>query len=157
MKQATETGRFSLDRKLFVEDLAASSRDEALAALVDVLFRQRRIHHREAVLNTLRERERLGSTAIAPGIAIPHCRSAMTDQLTVVAARHRTGLDFGAPDGQPVRLIFVIVGPSGNQGEPYLSVVARIARALRDPPTRAALLAAFGFDEFNRIWEKGSP
>jgi mannitol/fructose-specific phosphotransferase system IIA component (Ntr-type) len=157
VKPATESGRFALDRKLFVEDLRAGSRDEALAALVDVLLRQRRIHHREAVLHTLRERERLGSTAIVPGVAIPHCRSAMADQLTVLAARHRRGLDFGGADGRPVHLIFVIVGPSGNQGEPYLSVVARIARAVRDPATRAALLAADGFDEFQRIWEKTSP
>jgi mannitol/fructose-specific phosphotransferase system IIA component (Ntr-type) len=157
VKHATESGRFTPDRKLFVEDLEAGSRDEALAALVEVLFRQRRIHHREAVLHTLRERERLGSTAIAPGVAIPHCRSGMADQLTVLAARHRRGFDFGAPDGQPVQLIFLIVGPSGDRGEPYLAVVARIARAVRDPETRAALLAADGFNEFQRIWEKSSP
>lgn len=153
MTDAATSGRMPLDRRLFVADLAVPGRDEALAALVDVLFRQGRIHDRAAVLNTLRERERLGSTAVGAGVAIPHCRSMMADRLTLLCARLAQGIDFGAADGQPVRLLFLVVAPFGSRDNLYLELVGQIARALRDPQTRAALLAADDFDHFRKALE----
>lgn len=84
------------------------------------------------ILDVLMQRERLGSTAIGNGIAIPHGKLPKLERLFGVFARLDRPIDFEALDGQAVDLIFLLLAPE-NAGADHLKALARIARLLRDP------------------------
>jgi PTS system nitrogen regulatory IIA component len=84
------------------------------------------------ILEVLLQRERLGSTGIGSGIAIPHGKLAKLDHLYGVFARLERPVDFEALDGQPVDLMFLLLAPEAA-GADHLKALARIARLLRDP------------------------
>lgn len=124
-------------------DLAASRQDEVLAELVDQI---REIADnptaRETLLRALHEREQLHSTGIGDGIALPHARNALVglvDHSLLVFGRHKEGINYGAIDGIPARLFFLLVAPTVTE---HLAILARLSRILRVPKVRKALLAA---------------
>ena len=83
------------------------------------------------VFETLLQRERLGSTAVGNGIAIPHGKLPKLEKLFGLFARLDRGIDFEALDGQPVDLIFLLLAPE-TAGADHLKALARVARLLRD-------------------------
>lgn len=85
-----------------------------------------------AVLEVLMQREKLGSTAVGNGIAIPHGKLPKLEKLFGLFARLNRPIDFDALDSQPVDLIFLLLAPEGA-GADHLKALARIARLLRDP------------------------
>ena len=85
-----------------------------------------------AVLEVLMQREKLGSTAVGSGIAIPHGKLPKLERLFGLFARLNRSIDFDALDSQPVDLIFLLLAPEGA-GADHLKALARIARLLRDP------------------------
>jgi PTS system nitrogen regulatory IIA component len=95
----------------------------------------------EAALEVLRERERLGTTALEGGVAIPHGRVAGLSGPIAVLARSATGVEWGAPDGVPSRLIFVLLTPAEQSGS-HLKLLAEVSRVLRNSNCRERLTAA---------------
>ncbi len=91
------------------------------------------VNERE-IFETLMQRERLGSTAIGKGIAIPHCKLPGLSRLYGLFARLDRPLDFQSPDGRPVDLVFLLLAPEGA-GADHLQALARVARLLRDEET----------------------
>jgi nitrogen PTS system EIIA component len=85
-----------------------------------------------AILDVLVQREKLGSTAVGNGIAIPHGKLAKIERLFGLFARLARPIDFEALDGQPVDLIFLLLAPE-SAGADHLKALARVARLLRDP------------------------
>jgi PTS system nitrogen regulatory IIA component len=83
------------------------------------------------IFDVLMQREKLGSTAVGNGIAIPHGKLAKIDRIFGAFARLERPIDFEALDGQPVDLIFVLLAPE-TAGADHLKALARIARMLRD-------------------------
>jgi nitrogen PTS system EIIA component len=92
------------------------------------------------VFDAVLQRERLGSTGIGAGIAIPHCKLPKVTKLHGVFARLEKAIDFDALDGEPVDLIFLLVAPEAA-GADHLKALARMARLLRDPAITAKLRA----------------
>jgi nitrogen PTS system EIIA component len=92
------------------------------------------------VFDAVLQRERLGSTGIGAGIAIPHCKLPKVTKLHGVFARLEKPIDFDALDGEPVDLIFLLVAPEAA-GADHLKALARMARLLRDPAITAKLRA----------------
>lgn len=88
------------------------------------------------------ERERLYSTALGQSVAMPHVRWAGLKKFTVVLARTSAGIDFSAPDGEPVRLFLLIAGPAEDKDR-YLKLMGRAAKFLRAEAAR--LIAAPDF------------
>jgi nitrogen PTS system EIIA component len=84
------------------------------------------------IFETLLQREKLGSTGIGHGIAIPHGKLPKLDRLFGLFARLERAIDFESLDGQPVDLIFLLLAPEGA-GADHLKALARVARLLRDP------------------------
>jgi PTS system nitrogen regulatory IIA component len=84
------------------------------------------------VFDTILQRERLGSTGVGNGIAIPHGKLAGVKRITGVFARLETPVDFEALDDQPVDLVFLLLAPEGA-GADHLKALSRIARVLRNP------------------------
>jgi PTS system nitrogen regulatory IIA component len=94
-----------------------------------------------ALVKVLIERERLASTAIGEGVAIPHAKFDAVGQLTACVARARTGVDFESIDGRPTFLFFVLVAPQTSTGA-HLKALARISRLFKDPGFRTRLMEA---------------
>jgi len=84
------------------------------------------------IYEALLQRERLGSTGIGHGIAIPHGKLPKLDRLIGIFARLEKPVDFDALDGQQVDLVFLLLAPEGA-GADHLKALSRVARALRDP------------------------
>ena len=122
--------------------LTANSREAVLAELVGQIAEiAANPEARRTLLQALEERERLHSTGIGDGIALPHARNALVglvDHPILVFGRHAEGISFGAIDGAPAQLFFLLVAPTVTQ---HLAMLARISRLLRDPKLRKALLA----------------
>ncbi len=83
------------------------------------------------IFDTILQRERLGSTGVGNGIAIPHGKLSAVKRITGVFARLETPVDFEALDDQPVDLVFLLLAPEGA-GADHLKALSRIARVLRD-------------------------
>ena len=111
--------------------LRGTQREEILQALVDKVPEiAGQPTARQTLLRALQEREQLCSTGIGDGIALPHARNALVglvDHPVIVMGRHDTGIPFGAIDGAPARLFFLLVAPTVSQ---HLQVLARLSRLL---------------------------
>jgi PTS system nitrogen regulatory IIA component len=91
-----------------------------------------------AIFDVLMQREKLGSTAVGTGIAIPHGKLPTLDKLFGLFARLGRPIDFEALDGAPVDLMFLLLAPEGA-GADHLKALARVARLLRHPDIASKL------------------
>lgn len=114
-----------------VPALKANSKKQALQTLAEKAATLTGREERE-IFETLIEREKLGSTGVGGGIAIPHGKLAGLDEIFGMFARLARPIDFDAPDEQPVDLIFLLLAPAGA-GADHLKALARIARLFREP------------------------
>ena len=113
--------------------LKANSKKQVLQELAAKAAELTGLPERE-VFDTLLQRERLGSTGVGAGIAIPHGKLPKLEKLVGLFARLDRPIDFEALDGQPVDLIFLLLAPEGA-GADHLKALARVARMLREPET----------------------
>ena len=119
-----------LCHKCVIADLEARTKDEVLSKLADAAKGMVPSMDTAAILNTLKEREQLGSTGIGNGVAIPHGKIAGLDRLVVVVARSVSGVPFESIDNNPVHTIFLLLAPD-HSATLYLKVLARISRLLK--------------------------
>jgi PTS system nitrogen regulatory IIA component len=120
--------------------LKASSKKQALQELAAQASRLVGRDGRE-IFDTLLQRERLGSTGIGDGIAIPHGKLPKFSGLFGLFARLERPIDFEALDGQPVDMLFLLLAPEGA-GADHLKALARVARVLREPGIHERIRAA---------------
>ena len=121
-------------------DQHVQSKKAALKIASDLIAARSRIGAR-SLLQGLLTRERLGSTGLGEGVAIPHCRSTDCDEPTASLIRTTHPIDFNAPDDQAVDLLFVLAVPTHEQ-RAHLEILGALARAFDDPGNLAALRAA---------------
>ena len=133
-------------------DLRAVDKDAALGELVRLLGVDARAE--ETLLRVLLRRESLGSTGMGRGIAIPHCRSLVANRLRIAYGQSRTGIEFQAIDGKPVRHLFLIVAPPLEISNQYLPVLGRIAQFAKEPDVPERLAALTRPDDFFRLLEE---
>jgi mannitol/fructose-specific phosphotransferase system IIA component (Ntr-type) len=124
-------------------DLRGTDKPSVLRELVGLVPELRdESEQREAFLQALLERERLHTTGIGEGIALPHARNPMGGLLKrplLVFGRHSQGVEYGALDNRPVQLLFLLASPLLTD---HLAMLARLSRVLRDAKLRSGLLAA---------------
>lgn len=130
-----------LNPQAIVADLQAKDKNKALAELTDALIACEPSLSREAVIAVLQEREKLGSTGIGDGVAIPHGKLAGIPDLKLVFGRSLNGVDFESMDGQPAYLFFLLVAPEESVGV-HLKTLARISKLLKDSIVRKKLMDA---------------
>ncbi len=119
-------------------DLDSSSKQAALQELARSLAVAEPRLDAARLLEVLLERERLQSTGIGDGVAIPHGKLPGLEDLVASFARSRVGVDFDSIDGQKTHLFFLLVVPE-NAGGKHLKALARISRFFRDASFRKAL------------------
>ena len=121
--------------------VTAPTKDAALRAIASLLTMPENEVNAEAVHEVLLERERLASTGVGSGVAIPHGRCDDFDELRAAVAVCPGGVDFEAVDGLPVQILVGIIGPR-SMPQKHLAALAGVSRVLRDDARRAALIAA---------------
>jgi PTS system nitrogen regulatory IIA component len=108
----------------------------------------------EQVAAALLEREKVGTTAVGDGLAFPHAKlPGLREARAAVLLLPEPGVDLGAPDGRPVRLVLALVVPPDSVGE-HLKILAAFSRRLRDPAVRAGVLEADSSAEIVRRMEE---
>jgi mannitol/fructose-specific phosphotransferase system IIA component (Ntr-type) len=114
--------------------LHSQQREALFAELIDrIPGISRRPEAKRSLLAAVREREAMHTTALGDGVAIPHARNAIdgvTDHAVVVFGRHDQGIAYGASDGRPVQLFFLLIAPTIAE---HLQILARLSRLLREP------------------------
>jgi PTS system nitrogen regulatory IIA component len=129
--------------------LGGDSKDEILRELVELAARSESRDVADAMLAAVREREQEISTATG-GVALPHGRTPVIDHLVMAAGVTPRLVDFGALDGRPVGLFFLLVGPE-SAASIHVRALSRISRLLRQARLRDALSAAPDEGAFVRI------
>ena len=128
-----------LQQDAVIPALKVNSKKQLLQELAAKASRITGVPERE-VFDVILQRERLGSTGVGHGIAIPHGKLSSISAITGVFARLETPVDFEALDDQPVDLVFLLLAPEGA-GADHLKALSRIARVLRDQDLVAKLRA----------------
>jgi mannitol/fructose-specific phosphotransferase system IIA component (Ntr-type) len=127
--------------------LESRTKDDILLELVSVIANGGGEPQRLELLRAVREREAVLSTGIGNGVAIPHGKSSVVPELRMAAGTVKEPVEFDALDGQPVRLLFLLVGPESAAG-PHIKALSRIARLIRNDDVRKSLLAARNATDF---------
>jgi len=120
--------------------LEATTKDEALVELVQSVAASPAVADADALLQAVRDRERLLSTGIGLGIAIPHARIDSVTDFVVSVGRRAEGIEFGSIDARPVRVVVLIVGPKDAQ-KPYLELLAQLSKRLKLEDVRERVMA----------------
>lgn len=131
-------------------ELAATQKVDAIKELITLLDKAGYVSDSEAFLKSVLEREKVGSTGIGKGIAIPHSRTATVREVVVAVGRSSEGIEFEALDNKPVHLIFLIAAPIESGGL-YLKALARLSRLLRYQEFRNELMEAKTVEEVIKI------
>jgi fructose-specific phosphotransferase system IIA component len=122
-------------------DLQGDSKEAIIAEMIDFLVARGRIKDRDAALKAVLEREHKMSTGMQHGIAIPHGKTDTVDRLVTALALKKSGVDFGAMDGQPSRIFVMTVSPVSRTG-PHIQFLSEISQVLNEPDKREAVLKA---------------
>jgi len=129
-----------IPEKCVLEDLKASNKWQVLKAISLFIAEETGVKP-EKIEAALVEREKMGSTAVGKGIALPHAYLPLLPRIYIALARLLKGVDFEAPDGQPVKLVFVVLAPE-REASAYLRCLSNLARMVREESFREALLSA---------------
>ena len=129
--------------------LDISSKDDAINALIGLHAAAGNLKDKDAYKAAILAREEQGSTAIGDGIAVPHAKTSAVKAPALAAITVKNGVDYGAPDGKPSDLLFMIAAT--EDGDVHLEILSRLMVMLMDPDFTAKLRAAKSVDEFLQI------
>lgn len=127
-----------LAKDSIVPELKGRTKNQVLEELIEAVQQNKPNIDRDSLMKVLLERERLGSTGIGEGIAIPHGKLRDIDDLVLSFGRSSEGIDFESMDGKPVHLFFLLVAPETCAGI-HLRALAKIARLLKNGTVRKRL------------------
>jgi PTS system nitrogen regulatory IIA component len=126
---------------LIIPALEATSKKKAFRAIAEEIAAQIG-GHADDLLGALLDRERIGSTGIGQGVAIPHIKIAGAERMYGVLVRLETPVDYDAIDNLPVDIIFMLLAPAESKTTQHLKMLAQISRFLKDAKTCEAIRAA---------------
>lgn len=127
-----------MDKQL-IFNLTQTTRDETLQELVELISVAGKLQDKDKFFQAITEREKIVSTGIGMGIAIPHAKLRSYDEFFIAIGRLKSPVEWNALDGAPVKLIFMIGGPDDKQTE-YLQLLSHLTYAIKDEERRQKLL-----------------
>jgi fructose-specific phosphotransferase system IIA component len=122
-------------------ELRSNSIEDTLHELADLLANSEKVDSAESVLVALKEREKLASTGIGFGVALPHARAKSVRGLTIAFGRSEKGIEFASIDRKPVHLFFAIVVPE-TAVNTHLTALGKLSYILKDKENRESLINA---------------
>ncbi len=139
----------------FIRELQTKDKEGVLAEMADALLAGSPITNKETILEMLKSREALGSTAVGPGVAFPHGRTLAAQNLIIVVARSHAGVDFDSMDGGPTHLFFMLIAPPQDTGNQYIRSLAVLTEKMQAPALREAALKAADYAAFCQVLTEG--
>ena len=130
-----------LSQDAIIVDLKATDKKSAIVELAEVLKNTKKIKNSDNIINIVLERERLGSTGIGQGVALPHGKTDLLQEQIGVLGISRKGIEFNSLDGETFHIIFLLVGPVEVAGQ-HLKALSRISRLFKDKFLRQAIKEA---------------
>ncbi len=137
------------DQGTVVSDLQSADKFEALREVIRRASVFKEIANLDVLENAVIARERLQSTGFGHGVAVAHGRAEGVERVLIAMGLSRNGIPFESPDGEPVRLLFIIASPLMLSLD-YLHALSTLVRCLRHQPLRERLLAARDAGEIQR-------
>lgn len=132
------------------ENLLSNTKADVLAELINVLISSGLKIDRAKAIDVLQQREKLGSTGIGDGVAIPHGKISELSDLVVAFGRSKNGIAFDAIDGKPVYLFFLLLAPENSTGQ-HLKALAKISKMLKTPNFRKKLIDAKSTSDLYKV------
>jgi fructose-specific phosphotransferase system IIA component len=139
-----------LDTKSIILGLQSKDKKSIIKELIGILSANKKVKDEEEAIKSVIEREKLGSTGVGSGVAIPHGRTNAVDKLVGALGVSQEGVDFDSLDGEPVHFIFLILSPLDATGD-YLRAISRVSRFFKDKFFREALKNVTSVDEAVKI------
>ncbi len=130
-----------LDESLVKTQLPGNSKDEIISHMIDIVSTSKKVLNREKVQEAIFEREKIMSTGVGNGFAIPHGKTDAVSDIVAAFAVTSEPIDYQSLDEQPVRLVFLLVGKDSMVG-PHIKLLSRISRLMNKEEFRKKLLAA---------------
>lgn len=130
--------------------LKNTTKDGIIGELSGVISAVYPKHNKDEITQALIEREKLGSTGIENGVAIPHAKLNNLEQIIIAVGRSIPGVDFKAHDGNKSHIFFVLLAPANSQGM-HLKTLAQLSRILKDDSVRSRLMGAETREEILNI------
>jgi len=142
-----------LDVKCIKLDLNSKRKKDAVKEMVNLLYQAGKIKEPQRIEQKIIEREKMGTTGIGGGIAIPHIMTKEVSQTIMAFGRRKEGLNFDAIDGESVHLIFLLIGPKGEEST-HLKLLCKLSRFLHNTRFKNALMEAEGEEEILDIFKQ---
>ncbi len=139
-----------LKEENIIADITSRDKSGVLHELVKGFAEQTEDLGEEEFFEVLSEREKLGSTGIGNGVAIPHGKLKHLSRHLISFGRSRDGIEFDSIDGKPASLFFVLVAPENSSGE-HLKILAKISKMLKNKDFRSRLIKAEDREEIHRV------
>ncbi|HNR68886.1 MAG TPA: PTS sugar transporter subunit IIA [bacterium] len=136
---------------LFIPELKATDKEAVLKELLDLFVKEKHIRNSAIVLEMLHQREKLGSTGIGKGVAIPHGRTVAASDVLIAFGKSTAGVPFDAMDGKPVHLFFMVIAPPNDEGNVYLQILGSLMPILSDAENLQRMKAVREYNEFIEV------
>jgi len=142
-----------LEKDAVTVKLQKTKKQDVIEELVEILCESHKIKDKDRIIESLMEREGLGSTGIGQGVGIPHAKTSAVTKLIGALGISRNGVDFDSLDGELTHIFFLLVAPEDAAG-PHLKALARISRILKEKYFRDSLIVAKSKEEVLDIINK---
>ena len=130
-----------LNENVIVTNLAGTTKAEILNAMIDLAAKSDRVVDKEKMRSAIFEREKIMSTGVGSGFAIPHGKTDAVQDIVAAFAITDNPIDYQSLDDQPVRIVFLLVGKDNSVG-PHIKLLSRISRLMNKEDFRKRLLEA---------------
>jgi fructose-specific phosphotransferase system IIA component len=142
-----------LEEELISSKVPGSDKEEVLNFMIDLVSKSPKVKDKEMVKTAIFDREKIMSTGVGKGFAIPHGKTDGITEMVAAFGITENDINFESLDGEPVRLIFLLVGKENLVG-PHLKLLSRISRLLNKDEFRTSLLKTITPAEILQLFEK---
>ncbi len=142
-----------LSKESIIPQMQADNKEDAINELIDLFADDKRVINLEEIRNAIHSREKIMSTGVGKGFAIPHGKTNATTEILGAFGIAKTPIDYQSLDGNPVQLIFLLVGKE-NEVSTHIKLLSCISRMMNEDSFREKLLAAQTTDEILTIFKE---
>ncbi|ADQ15691.1 PTS sugar transporter subunit IIA [Halanaerobium hydrogeniformans] len=130
-----------INENLIIMNLESNVKEDAFREIIEILAKNNKITSKDVFFETILSREEEGPTGLGRGIAIPHGKSEVVNELTLAFGRSKNGIEYNSLDQKPVNLFFMVADYKGFSPD-YLKMVSKLVSKMRVDENRQALLDA---------------